>query len=49
MTQGIPWPIAYGGFAIAMGLIGWATYVGVRHLENRKLQQAAKGKALPSA
>ncbi|WP_295457038.1 magnesium and cobalt transport protein CorA [uncultured Thiodictyon sp.] len=36
MTAGIPWPLAYGGFIAAMGLLGWLTYTAVRYFENRK-------------
>ena len=36
MTAGIPWPLAYGAFIVAMMLLGWITYVAVRHFENRK-------------
>ena len=42
MTQGIPWPLAYGGFAVSMGLLGWATYVGVKHFERRKMRSSVK-------
>lgn len=35
MTQGIPWPIAYGGFLVGAGLIGVATFVVLKHLEGR--------------
>ncbi|MEO5365196.1 MAG: hypothetical protein H7831_02345 [Magnetococcus sp. WYHC-3] len=27
MTQGIPWPWAYGGFVVGMILVGWVTYL----------------------
>jgi magnesium transporter len=36
MTEGVPWPIAYGSFMVGMGFIGWVTYVLVRHFEQRK-------------
>ncbi len=39
MTQGIPWPVSYGAFAIAMGLFGWGTYVTLRWLETRKTRK----------
>ena len=48
MTAGTPWPIAYGAFAGVMCLIGWGTYVGLKHFEQRKLKQAARGKLLAS-
>jgi magnesium transporter len=38
MTQGIPWPIAYSIFIIGMIGIGILTYIGLRHLENRKIK-----------
>jgi magnesium transporter len=41
MTKDIPWPIAYGSFMVGMGLVGWATYLLVRHLEHRKLKKPA--------
>jgi magnesium transporter len=36
MTQGVPWPVAYGAFIVAMGLFGWGTYATLRWLETRK-------------
>lgn len=42
MTQGIPCPIAYGAFVAGMGLIGWGTYVLVKHLETRKTNSQPK-------
>jgi magnesium transporter len=36
MTQGIPWPLSYGGFIIGMGLVGWLTYVAVKRFDSRK-------------
>jgi magnesium transporter len=36
MTQGVPWPLAYGGFIIGMGLVGWLTYVAVKRFDSRK-------------
>jgi magnesium transporter len=42
MTQGVPWPLAYGAFIATMGFVGWLTYVALKHAENRKLKGAAK-------
>ncbi|GEC96907.1 hypothetical protein ZRA01_29800 [Zoogloea ramigera] len=42
MTSGIPWPLAYGALILSMGLVGWGTYVGLKHVEARK---AKKGSA----
>jgi magnesium transporter len=38
MTQAIPWPIAYSIFIIGMIGIGILTYIGLRHLESRKIK-----------
>lgn len=40
MTQGIPWPVAYGSFILGAGLIGYGTYVALRYLEARKARKA---------
>jgi len=36
MTEGIPWPWAYGGFVVGASLIGWGTYRLLQYLETRK-------------
>jgi magnesium transporter len=36
MTNGIDWPIAYGGFTVGMVLIGWGTYWALRQAERRE-------------
>lgn len=36
MTQGIPWPIAYAAFTIGLIIVGWLTFIGLRHAEQRK-------------
>ncbi|MGE5476674.1 MAG: CorA family divalent cation transporter [Bacteroidales bacterium] len=36
MTQGIPWPVAYGAFIFAMLIVGWATYAMVKMFERKK-------------
>ena len=38
MTQGTPWPLAYGAFMVSMGLIGGGTYLLLRYLEGRHLR-----------
>lgn len=38
MTEGIPWPIAYGSFIVVMILIGILTFLGLRAFENRKIK-----------
>jgi magnesium transporter len=42
MTQGIPWPIAYGLFTIGLVLVGWLTYVILRLLEKREHSKSGK-------
>lgn len=36
MTQGIPWPMAYGAFLAAACLMGGLTFMGLRHFEKRE-------------
>ena len=43
MTQGIPWPLAYGAFLMFSSLMGVATYVALKHFEKRKIR-ITKGK-----
>ena len=38
MTQGIPWPLAYGGFLTFSSLMGVATYVALKHFEKRAVK-----------
>ncbi|MBV1774149.1 magnesium transporter CorA [Burkholderiaceae bacterium DAT-1] len=47
MTQGVPWPVAYGAFCLGAGLVGWATYVAVKHFEVRKLKSHLKHPSAP--
>ncbi len=35
MTQGIPWPFAYGGFLVGAGLIGATTFYVLKRFERR--------------
>lgn len=36
MTEGIPWPISYGAFVVAMALLGFGTYHAMRYFERRE-------------
>lgn len=36
MTQGIEWPVAYGGFMMCSAFIGWITYRVLGHLERKR-------------
>jgi len=38
MTQGVPWPLAYGGFIAGATLIGAVTYLALKHVENRQMK-----------
>ena len=38
MTQGIPWPLAYGGFLLGASLIGAATYAVLKYVEKRPVK-----------
>jgi magnesium transporter len=40
MTHGIPWPVAYGSFTIAMIFIGYLTYLGLSSLQSRKVKNS---------
>jgi magnesium transporter len=44
MTEGVPWPVSYGLFALFSALIGYATYVGVKNQERRRLRNLRKAK-----
>ena len=41
MTEGTPWPIAYGGFFVGSAFIGLITYVLLKHFEKRRLKKAS--------
>ena len=36
MTQGIEWPVAYGGFMVCSAFVGWITYRVLGHLERKR-------------
>ena len=38
MTQGIPWPLAYGGFLLGAGFIGAMTFLLLKRLERRQMR-----------
>jgi magnesium transporter len=38
MTQGIPWPLAYGAFFAGASIIGAATYAALKHFEKRQIK-----------
>ena len=47
MTQGIPWPVAYGIFTVGMMAVGWTTYIALRHLERRAVKKRIEESRLP--
>ena len=36
MTQGVPWPVAYGSFFVVSCLLGGATFFALRYFEKRE-------------
>jgi magnesium transporter len=38
MTQGIPWPVAYGAFLLASCLMGTATFVALKYFERKEIK-----------
>jgi magnesium transporter len=42
MTEGVPWPIAYGGFVVAACVMGAATFFALKFFEKREGRQAAR-------
>jgi len=41
MTQGIDWPLAYGGFALMSIVIGYLTFIGLKAFERQKINRRA--------
>jgi len=39
MTEGTPWPVAYGGFVVGSAFIGLITYVLLKHAEKKRLRK----------
>ena len=42
MTEGIPWPISYGSFIVALCALGWATYFLLKSFEKRRTKKSQK-------
>jgi magnesium transporter len=42
MTQGVPWPLAYGAFFTGATIIGAATYAALKYFERRQIKSANK-------
>jgi magnesium transporter len=40
MTEGVPWPLAYGSFLLGSALIGALTYVSLKHFEKIRLKKS---------
>jgi magnesium transporter len=45
MTQGVPWPVAYGAFLVVSCLMGAATFAALRYFEKR---ESRSGKITPT-
>lgn len=39
MTEGIPWQVSYGAFSLAMILLGFGTYYGMRYFDQRRARR----------
>jgi magnesium transporter len=40
MTEGTPWPLAFGGFILGSAGIGLVTYVLLKHFEKKRLKKS---------
>ncbi len=40
MTEGTPWPLAYGSFLIGSAFVGWFTFVMLKRFEATRLKKA---------
>jgi magnesium transporter len=43
MTQGIPWPLAYGAFLLASCFMGTATFMALKYFERREIKGSKLG------
>ena len=41
MTEGIAWPVAYGVLTVGMGVMGWATYLMLKHFNGGRKRKSA--------
>jgi magnesium transporter len=39
MTEGTPWPVAYGSFLIGSAFVGWFTFVMLKRFESKRLKK----------
>lgn len=40
MTEGLPWPVAYGGFLVGCIFVGWLTFLLIRRAETRRIRHS---------
>jgi magnesium transporter len=40
MTEGTPWPVAYGSFLMGSAFVGWFTFVMLKRFESKRLKKA---------
>ncbi|MFY8054046.1 MAG: CorA family divalent cation transporter [Limnohabitans sp.] len=40
MTEGTPWPVAYGSFLMGSAFVGWFTFVMLKRIESKRLKKA---------
>lgn len=49
MTQGAPWPLAYGALSVIMVIIGWSTFLVLRYFERHRTQSLLAGPLMSPA
>jgi magnesium transporter len=40
MTEGTPWPVAYGSFLMGSAFVGWFTFIMLKRFESKRLKKA---------
>jgi magnesium transporter len=48
MTRGMPWPLAYGAFVVALAMVAWLTFLVLRFFEHRRKKSLVKSRVKPS-
>jgi magnesium transporter len=46
MTQSLDWPVAYGVFLLVSIIIGYATFLGLKAFERRKIKRSSLRQAI---
>ncbi len=48
ITEGVPWPLAYGALSVAMAILAWITFIVLRFFEKRKTRSFLARRIKPS-